>query len=410
MTMNSTVLPDIALTPHILDLLGRIDASAGTVDKAISLPPECYTSPEWFEFERRAIFDREWLALGHISFIPGPGDYFSITITDEPLLVVRGKDDVIRVLSAVCRHRGHVLGEASGNADGFTCPFHGWSYDLQGTLTAAPEMKGTLPFEELKRTQCLPSLRTEIWNGFIFVNFDGNAKPLAPRLKVLSEQVKNHDMANLVAPPTVDWAGNPWNWKFMQENALEPYHTHYLHAGPHDFAPSRLASFFDWDEADDGAVFHPTGFLHLDGGFNASTRTLMPTIPGLTEEERRRVMFAAVLPNLFFGAQPDCVFFFLILPESAGRITLRVGLLTTLSNLSLPTAPLLLKSTVDGISIFNDQDVVANTRTHEGLRSRFAPRTRYAPKEQTLAQINSWLVKRYKAYAESLMPLSAAAE
>ena len=77
---------------------------------------------------------------------------------------------------------------------------------------------------------------------------------------------------------------------------------------------------------------------------------------------------------------------------------------------ALPTAPLLLKSTVDGISIFNDQDVVANSQTHKGLRSRFAPRTRYAPKEQTLAQINSWLVKRYKSYAQSLEPLAQAAE
>jgi hypothetical protein len=264
--------------------------------------------------------------------------------------------------------------------------------------------------EELRRTQCLPSLRSEIWNGFIFVNFDGAAAPLGPRLKVLSEEVKNHHMADLVAPPTVDWKGNPWNWKFMQENALEPYHTHYLHSGPHDFAPSRLASFFEWDEADDGAIFHPTGFLHVDGGFNVSARCLMPAIPTLTLEERQRVMFAAVMPNLFFGAQPDCVFFYLILPESPGSITLRVGLLTTIDNLSLPTAPLLLKGTVDGISVYNDQDVVANTLTHQGLKSRFAPRTRYAPKEKTLAQINTWLVKRYKAYADSLEPLKLAAE
>jgi phenylpropionate dioxygenase-like ring-hydroxylating dioxygenase large terminal subunit len=410
MTLNTTVLPDVQLTPFIRDILSRIGASAGSVAEAVSLPPECYTSDEWFEFERRAIFDREWLALGHTSFIPNPGDYFSISINGEPLLVVRGKDGVIRVLSAVCRHRGHVLGAASGNADSFTCPFHGWSYDLQGALTSAPEMNGTLPFDELRRTQCLPSLRSDVWNGFIFVNFDGKAAPLGPRLKVLSEQVRNHDIANLVAPPTVDWKGNPWNWKFMQENALEPYHTHYLHSGPHDFAPSRLASFFDWDEADDGAVFHPTGFVHPDGGFNASARSLMPVIPTLTLAERQRVMFAAVLPNLFFGAQPDCVFFYLIMPESAGSITLRVGLLTTPANLSLPTAPLLLKSTVDGISIYNDQDTVANTLTHQGLQSRYANRTRYAPKEKTLAQINTWLVKRYNAYADSLQPMPLAAE
>jgi nitrite reductase/ring-hydroxylating ferredoxin subunit len=406
----ASVLPDIPLTPFIRDILGRIDASAGSVAEAIALPPECYTSTEWFEFERRAIFDREWLALGHHSFIPNIGDYFSITILEEPLLVVRGKDGDIRVMSAVCRHRGHVLGQASGNADSFTCPFHGWTYGLDGALLAAPEMSGTLPLEELRRTQCLPVLRSDIWNGFIFVNFDGNAEPLAPRLKVLSEQVTNHHMADLVAPPTVDWTGNPWNWKFMQENALEPYHTHYLHSGPHDFAPSRLASFFDWDEADDGAIFHPTGFLHVDGGFNVSGRCLMPAIPTLTEDERKRVMFAAVMPNLFFGAQPDCVFFYLILPESPGAITLRVGLLTTIENLSLPTAPLLLKGTVDGISVYNDQDVVANTLTHRGLKSRFAPRSRYAPKEKTLAQINTWLVKRYKSYADSLEPLKLAAE
>ncbi len=135
---STTVLPDVPLTPFVRDILGRIEASAGTVDRAISLPPECYTSDEWYEFEKRAIFDREWMALGHVSFIPSPGDYFSINIVDEPLLVVRGKDGAIRVLSAVCRHRGHVLGEAKGNVDGFTCPFHGWSYDCDGTLTSAP--------------------------------------------------------------------------------------------------------------------------------------------------------------------------------------------------------------------------------------------------------------------------------
>lgn len=410
MSFATTTLPDMPLSGFIKGILDRIDASAGDVSDAVSLPPDCYTSEEWFEFERRAIFDREWVALGHIGLIPNPGDYFSVTVNGEPLLAVRGPEGAVRILSAVCRHRGHILGEASGQASSLTCPFHGWSYGLDGHLLNAPEMNGTLPLDELRRTQCLPTLRSEIWNGFIFVNFDGRALPLAPRLKVLSAQIQNHRMAELAAVPTVDWSDNRWNWKFMQENALEPYHTHYLHAGPHDFAPSRLASFFDWDDSDDGAVFHPTGFLHVDGGFNISARCLMPPIPTLTLDERKRVMFAAVLPNLFFGAQPDCVFYYVILPQSAGNITLRVGLLTTYDNLALPTAPLLLKATVDGVSLFNDQDVRANIASHKGLHSRFAARTRYAPKEKTLAQINTWLVKRYKAYAALLDPVKQAAE
>jgi phenylpropionate dioxygenase-like ring-hydroxylating dioxygenase large terminal subunit len=111
------------------------------------------------------VFDRDWVALGHHNNIAEPGDYFSVEVNGEPLLVVRGEDREVRVLSAVCRHRGHLLGDASGKAKSFTCPFHGWSYDLNGVLTSAPEMKGTLPFAELQKSACLPRFRIEVWNA-----------------------------------------------------------------------------------------------------------------------------------------------------------------------------------------------------------------------------------------------------
>ncbi|KQM14748.1 aromatic ring-hydroxylating oxygenase subunit alpha [Novosphingobium sp. Leaf2] len=403
-------LPQATLEPEVLNLLDQLGASVGDVSQAMSLPPACYTSPAWFEFEKRAVYDREWVATGHVGAIPDVGDYFTIEIVGEPLLVVRGKDDTVRVLSAVCRHRGHLLGEASGNARGFTCPFHGWSYDLEGNLTAAPEMEGTLPFAELRRTACLPVFRSEIWNGFIFVNFDGEAAPLAPRLKTLTGLLENHRMAELASIKPVEWASNKWNWKFMQENALEPYHTHYLHAGIHDFAPSSNVRFNDWDDADDGAIYREVEFTHIDGGFNIAGKALFPALPDLTDEERSRVVFAGVMPNLFLGAQADVVFYYVILPQAAGDITLRVGVLTSWDNLSLPTADLLLKGTIDGVAVFNEQDTEANIRTHKGLSSRVAPRTRWSPNEKTLAQINTWLIKRYKSYAATLGVYAEAAE
>lgn len=232
------------------------------------MPPEVYTSAEWFEFEKRAVWDREWICVGHVSHIPKVGDYTSITVNDDPLLVLRDADGV-RVMSSVCQHRGHLLGDTAGNTTMFTCPFHGWSYDLQGKLVSAPEMKAHATLEELQKTHCLPSLRTEIWNGFIFMNLDGKAAPLEARLKRLSKEIENHHLGEMGGTPAVDWVGNPWNWKFMHENAIEPHHTWYLHKGPHDFAPSRLATFSEWDEADDGAIFHPTGFLYKDGNFPA---------------------------------------------------------------------------------------------------------------------------------------------
>lgn len=402
-------LSPLVLTSHLQALLDQLDASDGDVKEALALPPECYTSQEWFEFERRAIFDRDWVALGHHADIPDPGDYFQIDVLSEPLLVVRGRDGQIRVLSAVCRHRGHVLGEARGNAQGFTCPFHGWSYDLEGTLTGAPEMEGTLPFDELRRQACLPRFRSEIWNGFIFVNLDGQAPPLASRLRGLSKLIENHNLAELGSVPPVEWPNNPWNWKFMQENAMEPYHTHYLHSGIHDFAPSQNTKFKEWDDTDDAAIYREVIFTHPDGGFNLANRALMPPLPDLTDAERHRVVFAALMPNLFLGAQPDAVFYYIVLPESPHAITLRVGLLTSYDNLDLPTAELLLKGTIEGVEVFNDQDTIANTQTHRGLRSRVAPRSRWAPKEKTLAQMNRWLITRYRAYAATLKDSTLAA-
>src|SRR5690606_38307067 len=98
-------------------------------------------------------------------------------------------------------------------------------------------------------------------------------------------------------------------------------HTSYVHKGYHDMAPASNARFCEWDD-EDGQVMHPTYFRHLDGGFNPTWKAMFPVIEGLSEEQRSRVMFASVLPTAFFALMPDQVFLFMILPQSAGRITL----------------------------------------------------------------------------------------
>lgn len=395
-------LPDVRLNERHIEILEQLDPSDAELAQCLTMPPAVYTCEDWFEFEKRAVWDREWFCVGHHGAIPNPGDYVSITVNDDPLLVQRRDDGGVRVMSAVCQHRGHVLGEARGNARMFTCPFHGWSYDETGKLVSAPEMDAHASLAELQQKYCLPSLRTEVWNGFIFVNMDGKARPLAPRLKRLSKEVENHKLAEMGGIPTMDWGPSPWNWKFMHENAIEPHHTWYLHKGPHDFAPSRLATFAEWDDLDDGAVFHPTGFLKPDGNFTGSFSCLFPVIEGLTENERQRVMFACVLPNLFFGCVPDGCFYYCILPQGANAMTIRVGFAYPKSTLRMENFDVIFKSVVLGLETLNDQDTGANTKVHQGLRSRFAPRGRYAPKEATLPQFNRWLITRYKAYAQEL--------
>lgn len=395
-------LPEMELTPFIRSILDQLDESNQDVETAITMPPEVYKSEEWFDFEKRAIWDKEWICVAHVGSIPNPGDYVSINIVDEPLLVVRGNDKEVRVLSAVCQHRGHVLGKTCGNATGFTCPFHHWVYDLKGTLRTAPEMDKQLPIEELREKQSLPQLRTEIWNGFVFANLDGTAKPLGDRVKRLTKAIENHDMGNLVSTDTLDIKDNPWNYKFMQENAIEPYHTAYLHKGPHDHQPSHLVRFTEWDEEDDGAVWRPSGFTHIDGGFNPTQKALAPVIEGLTEEERSRCMFVTILPNLFMGIVPDGVFYFILIPGGANKVTIRAGALYPKSTVELPDFEKTHDAIIDALMLYNAQDTEANAATHVGLQSRFAARSRYAKMEKSLTQVNRWLIKRYIQYAGTI--------
>ena len=409
--ITTKALPADELSPFVRGILDQIAPSAQNVESAVTMPPEVYNSEEWFDFEKRAVFDAEWVCLAHTSHLPKPGDYVSIKIMDEPMLVVRGNDNEIRVLSAVCQHRGHILGEpCGGNATNFTCPYHHWVYDLKGTLRSTPNVGDHVSTEELSKTQSLPQLRSEVWNGWIFVNLDGEAKPLGERVQRLSEAVKNHKMAELVSSPIQEWEDMPWNYKVMQENSLEPYHTAFLHRIVHDQQPTRLVKFMEWDEEDDGAVWRPSGFTHLDGGFNPTEKAIFPVIEGLTEEDRSHCIFAGVMPNLFMGVLPDHVFYFIIVPTGAGKITIRFGSLYPESTFKLPNYGQMSKMDAESLKIYVEQDTGVNMSAQEGLQSRFAARSRYARMEESLVQTNRWFIKRYMNYASKIDPKYAYAD
>ena len=140
------------------------------LSQASNLPSHCYTSREFYELEVREIFLKEWLCVGRQEQIERPGDYFTIEILNEPLIVVRDMTGDLHALSAVCRHRAEVVVSGEGNLRAFACPYHGWIYSLKGELLGAPEMDKMDNFD--KSLNCLPSIRLEVWEGFIFINFD----------------------------------------------------------------------------------------------------------------------------------------------------------------------------------------------------------------------------------------------
>jgi phenylpropionate dioxygenase-like ring-hydroxylating dioxygenase large terminal subunit len=311
-----------AVSTPVDALLDDLETSTCPVDSARLLPPAMYTSPAFFEFERRAIFDRDWLCLGRADQVPKAGDYFTITMLGEPLIVVRDKSGGIRVLSAVCRHRGMVLAEGSGHVNSFLCPYHHWVYGTDGRLLGCPEMERAVGF--VKDEHCLPSLPVEVWNGFVFTSFDPSPPALAPGLHKLTALLEHF---RLETAPTVvgeTYADLPWNWKVMLENFNDGYHANRLHQGIGDFVPSSQARFLDWDNGD-AHITRLNYFTHIDGSFNPTCKVLLPVFTGLEEEERWRAMFALIPPSLGLAIVPDSVTYFVVNPKSAGAIDIHIG-------------------------------------------------------------------------------------
>jgi len=220
------------------------------LDRAETLPPACYTDPGFYAFEKEALFNHEWLCVGREDWVKEPGDYFTTQIIGEPIVVSHARDGVIRAMSSVCQHRAMLVAEGRGETRGFVCPYHHWVYGLDGNLVNAPAMEKTCDFD--KKAIRLPQFKVEIWLGFIFINFDQDAAPLAPRLARVADAVAGYDLA-LAQEAKLMTGQFAWNWKVMFENNNDGYHASKLHQGPlHDFIPSELAQFPDADPKDAG--------------------------------------------------------------------------------------------------------------------------------------------------------------
>lgn len=384
------------LDPKILE---GLDASISDVSTAATLPPELYTSPDVLAFETEALFMKEWLCVGRAERIPNVGDWFTVTIVDEPLIIARNKNGEVCAMSAVCQHRAMQVCEGEGNSTTFKCPYHHWNYGLDGRLLGAPAMERTEAFD--KADFGLPQLKVEEWLGFVFVNFDPDAAPLAPTLERYSPFVHNYDLENAICPGTFTLEGMPWNWKVMFENFNDGYHANRLHQYVQDFCPSSMSEFpVPWED-DSNVIFRTGGYTHIDGGFNATHRVIMEVFPDLTDEERTRSTFALMPPTLCFGTAPDQCFFFLIRPTGPETIDVEIGYIFHPSALEDPLFEQKMALSDAGVQVFVDQDQDATTKVQRGLRSRFAPRGRYSWQEESHIQFNRWLVQRYRAHEAS---------
>jgi phenylpropionate dioxygenase-like ring-hydroxylating dioxygenase large terminal subunit len=409
--MTSTAPLDPRVIAEARRILADVDHVTDPVATARLLPSEVYTSATFWEFEKEAIFSREWLCIGHVGEVPEPGDQLPMTILDEPVVMLRDGAGDVRVMSAVCRHRGHPLfgglaGEgrsAAGTCLSGTrmiCPYHNWQYGLDGHLVAAPSMTETVPVKRLRETIRLPQIRHEIFHGLVFINFDDDAQPLGAGLAKIGAELAGFGIAELVPLPPVVFEDQKWNWKIHHDNALEPYHTSYVHRGVHEAAPAKNARFISFDEGD-GQVMHPTYLLDENAGL-ASTdgRRTTAIIPGLSSEQRKRVMFASIPPMLFSILQPTFVQLAFIHPTGPGSMDLRRINLYPKSAVEEPGFHQAYEKFMERKALAIHQDAVTTAAVQKGLGSRYAPRGPLSWMESNIPQLNAWLLRRYQKALE----------
>jgi phenylpropionate dioxygenase-like ring-hydroxylating dioxygenase large terminal subunit len=374
------------------------DTSLGGLDAAETLPPACYTDPSFYEFEKEALFNHEWLCVGRADWVKSPGDYFTTQIIGEPIVVSHARDGVIRAMSSVCQHRAMLVAEGRGETRGFVCPYHHWVYGLDGKLVNAPAMEKTCDFD--KKAIRLPQFKVEIWLGFIFINFDQDAAPLAPRLARVADAVAGYDLgaAQEAKLMTGQFA---WNWKVMFENNNDGYHASKLHQGPlHDFIPSELAVFPDTDPKDAGFLRF-NGTLHPDASFNPTQKAVLPVFPKLTEADRNRVTFANVPPTLSLVLSSDVAIYLILRATGPDTMEQDTGILVAPGAMKDPAFEHRLEMILTSASKIIAQDMHVDALVQVGLKSRFAIRGRYSWQEGAQGQFNHWLVPRYRAAWEA---------
>jgi glycine betaine catabolism A len=279
------------------------------------LPRDAYTSPRVFAFEQERFFAGSWTCVGREGDLEGTGAQRAVKVGGAGVLLARGADGRVRAFANTCRHRGHELlgvGERTTRRT-VLCPYHAWTYDLDGSLRGAPGFRGHGAFRPDEHG--LVELPLESWHGFLFVNGSGDAPPFAEHVGALDDLVAPYRPERLVRLVThrYDLA---CNWKVVLENYHECYHCPLIHPELCQVSPPASGDNFELDGAWVGGTMDLKDHavtMSLDGHSDG-----VP-IPGLDAERLRTVAYLGLFPNLLLSLHPDYLMTHLVEPLGPDR-------------------------------------------------------------------------------------------
>jgi choline monooxygenase len=372
------------------------------VERTGTLPNDWYTSPELFELEQRTFLREVWHCVGRVEQVAEPGQYFTCTVANEEVLVSRGRDGELRAMSNVCLHRAGPVARGCGKRNAFQCPYHGWTFELDGRLRRAQGMEGTEEFDQASMR--LPQFRASAWGPTVWVTLEAGTPPLEEWLADITPRLRNYGVENLRFA-----GGRRWtiecNWKMYVDNYMEGYHIPFIHPGlEKSLSPSvytyRLGTYSNEQY---GAEPHPRGPGSRVAGILGGTqefRALKPPMPGLDESERGGYYFHWVFPLTTINFTPDGILIFNVRPIGPER---------TESTFTwwLPEATsfrekLLQAAIVNFGHLVNTEDYEICQAAQRGMRSSVYHRGRYAATQEIcLHHFHSLLTERMRPHLEA---------
>jgi choline monooxygenase len=344
--------------------LDTVESLAGGLDRGKTPPFSWYTDPAIFDLERERIFKRTWQYAALSEQLEAPGDVVTTEIADVPIVLARGKDGELRAFVNVCRHRAHVVVAEAGKRSSLQCPYHGWTYGLDGCLKGAPRSKREESFDKSERG--LIPLAVDTWGPMVFVNFDREAQPLhdwlGPAIAFMDRGGANFDGLRFWKQSVFEIKAN---WKVAIENTLECYHCPTIH-------PETIAKF---------AVVTPEGFRTVCQGYTINTEVeLRESVGGEGLREDGGPAPWAPMPFVFptfqcdTGGGPGCLTLYFWRPISHDRT-----IATYMYLFNDDVDEQVRNETLEMTERFGSEDIGAVENVQRGINARVLPHGELLP-------------------------------
>ena len=357
-----------------------------------ALPLWCYTSQRFHDAEKERIFLPNWNLLEREELVANVGDYHCLSMFDVPLLMVRGKDGQVRVFANTCRHRGALVAEGSGNCKAFRCPYHFWTYALDGSFNGAPDYKdldGKALIDDTNKGEfALVELDSGTWGGFVFVRFKKGGQTLEQHLGAFVETLASHRLEEMACARKVVYDMEA-NWKCFVENYIDGYHIPYVHKDSlsrwktdgYTQVTSRGQEFAVLVKHDGSQLLLP--FDSYDG---------FPSMSQIDADKKRGTFFTTLKPGMMMTLGNDGALVFHSEPISAGKSRLTVHSLFPKSYFE--------RDDFERVSnnyyrrndkvVLEDKDIAV--RQFAGLQSPYARIARLGDNETQISSFSNWIV------------------